>query len=238
MKSFILACFVLCQFTVIQALEIQTATDHFQLFAESHEAITNDLLEEIEASYFKNSVDFDFIPNEKIQINLFSDLTDFHQSIGWNNAPDWVVARTLVGVIDIVSPQNPGPYHTEKSIKRILLLNIAKSFIYQKYGSSCASFWFVFGVASNQVDQTVIVQLPKVLPTLQQLEEADTKTFSKIGGFQIAHHLSAFIKQTYGWEKTLQLLASDDDFEAILGISKEDLYNKWVYSVEWLVSVV
>lgn len=239
MRKKLLAAFILLRSVLFaQAIEVCESSEHFEIACESNDClIAHELIEMAESFYPQLRIDFNHTFIKKLKINIFPNLTAFHEAIEWIEAPQWVVAKANDKEVDIVSPLNPGSFHSEQTIKKIFMLNIVKAFIYQKFGVTGRPFWVVFGVASNKIDYNSSNKLPEILPSLQQLEESNCKEFGEIGGFQCAQSFISFIEKKYGWEKILQFLTNYNAFEQVTGISKEYIYDEWVRSHNGLEKV-
>ena len=204
------------------------ASPHFELaYTEKDHAVSGELLEAAEVVYPQLCKDFQHTFSKKIHITLYPTIASHHQATGLHDAPEWVVARTKNGVIDIVSPLNPGPHHSKQTTKNILLLNIAKAFIHDKFAGASLPLWLVFGAASVKVGYP-FSKLPQVLPSWEELETSDYKKFGFVRGYQCAHSFVSFLEKKYGWETVLRLLAEYTAFEKITGLSQKELYAQWM----------
>jgi hypothetical protein len=226
MKSLLLISFF-SAYSVIPELNDSITSDYFEVHCSQTDAqiVINELLPLAERLYSELSADFQHSFESKISLILYPTIAEFHQKMGVINYPEWLVAGNDEKTIHIVSPNNPGTYHTSESIKKILQLNIIKTFIYSKYGLECAPFWFVFGIASVRTGyfQSSLINN---IPTWQQFSTAHFST-AKINGHYIAHCFVHFIKQEYGWQTILNILENYSAFEKIVGYSPEALYNHW-----------
>lgn len=108
----------------------------------------------------------------------------------------------------------------------ILRLQVAKVYIAYLSRSVKPPRWLEFGFAANEAGYS-FGHLPPVIPTLEQLESQDTKEFGRIGGFQWSYLFVSYIETKYGKNKILQLLRNSDQFEKIIGLSKDQLYQQW-----------
>ncbi len=204
------------------------ASEHFEIFySQENKEIAQEFLTAAESLYPQLMQDFDHAFENKLEINIFPNILSFQEAYGSKNASQAMVARCGTKFISIVSPLNPGTYHSADSIRTIFQINLIKSVIMQKYGYSNSKNWLVFGIASNKTDYQPRSALPDILPTIQEMESS----LEKISGHPSAHSLVHFLIGKYGWEKILQLLENYSLFEEILGKSKEIIYHEWSQTI-------
>lgn len=215
--------------------------EHFQIFCEEKDqAAANQMLQILESHFGKLSKDFEHLYTDKIHIHIFPTIEQFHEAIHWPSAPAWIVANSGDGLephtFFIVSPVNPGTYHSFESILKISVVNLTKLFIADKYKKH-SPYWLRIGIAFHEagmVQKNLTKRLIEVknskglIPTLHQLETVPLEEFNQIGGYSYAYALAEFIIQTWGWEKVLALLDDYSSFESVLEVSKQDFRELWI----------
>lgn len=206
-------------------IDSQAATVHITFnFSEEDKSKILSISEELEAFYVETSEEFSFLSEAPMQINLYPSLQSFHESIGLVDGPEWVVARTTHNAIDVVSPANPGPYHTEESINKIIKLNIVKSILYGKFGIDNIPYWLAYGIGALKAEYNAASYPIENIPSLSELETNSCKEFQRIGGYQLAPLFVAYIQNTYGFSTLIDLLSNYD-------LYKETLYQSWITSL-------
>lgn len=217
-KKVLLCCLLSLQGLYAQMLDFHADSSHFQIhYSEMDIKIVPGLLETLEEFYSTISEEFEHTMHHQLQINIYPDIQSHHDAIGLTNGADWVVANADHGVIDIVSPLNPGPSHTELTIRKIMQINVVKSVLYDKFGQDQVPYWLAFGIGALKAEYSFSCP-PKYIPTLIELEAKHSVDY-----FHAAYSLVKFVQETYGWEMVLQLAANYD-------IYKEELYNSWIQS--------
>lgn len=71
---------------------------------------------ELVKNYSRITSKLKYCPRHKIIVEIYPELKEFHEAIGYPEAPDWVVGFAGNGKIQMVSPLNPGPQHTYDSL--------------------------------------------------------------------------------------------------------------------------
>lgn len=208
-----------------QALDNAKATSHFIFhFSEMDENTVSLMAEELESFYTEISEEFSFSDDRSFDINIYPNITSFHEALGFNEAPSWAVARATLDTIDIVSPANPGPAHSEESIKKIMKLNIVKAVLFNKFCENNVPYWLVYGIGAVRATYGNSSHLFKYIPSLKELETSDYKNFSKINGFQVSYSFVEFVQETFGQNTLIELLSNYES-------RKETLYQNWINSI-------
>lgn len=214
----------LCRILSAENLKLNESSEHFEIFySQSDKEIAQEFLTVAESFYPQLMQDFDYAFENKLKINIFPNILSFQETYSLRDVFQAIVARCGTKFISIVSPLNPGSYHSADSIRTIFHIDLIQSVIMQKYDYSDSKNWLVFGVAANKAGYQPRSPLPDVLPTIQELETS----FGNSGGHPSAHSFVHFLIGNYGWEKILQLLENYSFFEEILEKSKETIYHEW-----------
>ena len=209
-------------------LDHKIESEHFQLFyTETDASIAPSLFQKAEQTYAACSKDFQYSFDKPIDLFIYPSVEAYHLARNMEDAPDWVVAHADSQTIHIVSPSNPGPCHTKKSLKMLLQLEVVESFLFKQFGNESLPRWLLFGTAAAKGGYFIKTFKPRV-PSLEELETSDTTEFAKVSGFQWSYLFVSYIEQNYGWDKLLQVLANYKKFEEIMGISPKALYQQWL----------
>lgn len=212
------------------SLDHKIESEHFHMFyAETDASIAPSLFQKAEQAYAVCSKDFQYSFDKPIDLFVYPSVEAHHLAINMEGSPDWLVARADGQTIHIVSPLNPGSCHTKKSLKMLLQLQVAKSFILNQFGKESLPRWLVFGTAAKKGGYFIKAFSPRV-PSLEELETSDTTAFAKVSGFQWSYLFVSYIEQKYGWDKLLHVLANYEKFDEIMGLSPKALYQQWLDS--------
>jgi len=220
-------------------LEIFKETPHILfLCAPGDEDSAKQIADCVEPFFKELSALFNHTYSTAIIVSIYPNIASFHTAIGQPDAPEWVIGQSDTQSIMGVSPSNPGQYHGYDSILRSYKVNLASVFIEDMYTHhQSIPRWLHQGVAlyiaqffdPEKVTANLAQDLAK-LPTIAQLdaiEKCDTMTFDQHNGFHVSYSLVRFIDKHWGWQTLLRLLNEYDNFEKIIGISKEEFEKQW-----------
>ncbi|TMV43273.1 RNA polymerase sigma factor [Paenibacillus mesophilus] len=173
-------------------------------------------------------------PAEKLTIEISPDLDAFHRAVGEPDAPDWFMGVIDGTTIKIVSPLNPGPAHTYKSVLQStvhLFTNLmvkevnptAPKWLYQGLGGYEAGLMtrdYIRDSIRGTVERDDV-------PTFEDLED-DSWDFERKKGFQFAYTLAEFILREYGEEGLNRLVRKPTDFKDALRCSEPEFRSRWI----------
>lgn len=173
-------------------------------------------------------------PAEKLTIEIYPDLDSFHRAVGEPDAPDWFMGVIDGTTIKIVSPFDPGPAHTYKSVLQStvhLFTNLmvkevnpaSPKWLYQGLGGYEAGL-----MTKNYIRDSIrnMVERDNV-PTFEDLED-NSWDFERKKGFQFAYTLAEFILREYGEEGLNRLIRKPDDFQDALRCSEPEFRSRWI----------
>lgn len=173
-------------------------------------------------------------PAEKLTIEISPDLDAFHRAVGEPDAPDWFMGVVDGTTIKIVSPLNPGPAHTYKSVLKStvhLFTNLmvkevnptAPKWLYQGLGGYEAGLMtrdYIRDSIRGAVERDDV-------PTFEDLED-DSWDFERKKGFQFAYTLAEYILREFGEEGLNRLVRKPADFQDALRCSEPEFRSRWI----------
>lgn len=207
-------------------------TEHFRLFCtESDVKCLNDISKSLEDNYKKILDDLQFRLGKKVVVKIFPDIKTYHKlGLGKEDEPDWSVGTARHGELMIVSPLNAGPTHSFKSIIKVSVHEFTHIVI-DKINKNVPTIINegIAGYESDQMSEHYKARLKESInenkiPTLNQLEF----NFDKVGGYWFSYTLVEFIIKEFGWKALNRLIRHPSQVEAILGMSKDEAWGKWV----------
>lgn len=141
---------------------------------------------------------------------------------------DWYIGDNIGTDVILTSPANPGEAHTYDNNKHAVLHEIVHAYV--SVMNEDVDLWLTEGCALYLTNGTpfyreYIEQLG--VPTYRETCSNSPLTFADCGGYTYAHTYIEYIDTTYGWDAVLELIESED-YEAVLGKSREDIYEEWV----------
>jgi hypothetical protein len=176
---------------------------------------------------------------ESIVVEIYPDLTAFHEAIDYPEAPDWATGYAGNGRIQIVSPLNPGPRHSFDTTLRVALHEMTHV-ITARMATQRIPTWLNEGIAlyESQTADNIHATLARdieqdLIPSLTDLDvELDARdsvsTFVERHGYEYAYTLVEFIVNQYGYDGLIELLKSPLDYRAAFELTEDEFYEGWV----------
>lgn len=141
---------------------------------------------------------------------------------------DWYIGDNIGTNVILTSPANPGKVHDYDNNKNAVLHEIVHAYV--SVINSKVELWLTEGMAlylSNGVPFEREMLDYCNIPTFEQTCTRNPIEFSNCGGYNFAHTYIEYLEKTYGWEKVLELVKSQD-YESCFGKSKRAVYDEWV----------
>lgn len=219
------------------ALIQQLETKHFKFYSKDKDKqCLKDLSNALEDNYTRIINDLHTSLNEKIDVNIYSDLNTYHKAADRPDAPSWFVGNAVPGSnsIQMVNPSNADgrPYSDFMKViihefTHVVIMNINPD-VYN------IPSWLNEGVAVFEAKQDegteqVILKAKSSnkFPSLEDLE-TNVSAFGNNGGYQFSYSIIQYIVKNYGYDKLIALIKSPTDFDKILGVSKDDFQKEWI----------
>jgi hypothetical protein len=226
-KLFILGCFLNTFLANDSILTLKKESMHFQIFySEQDASIIDTMSDKAEIFHHYFSKIFNNSLDTKKKIYLYPDRETFCKDLGKTNTPEWMVAHwDGIGNVSMVSPQNPGTFHTHNSILKIFELNIAKLILSP---NKTTPHWLTFGITAYETAYNKN-NSKKNVPHWQDLNDIYNPNF-----FTSATLFVEFIYMRWGRKKALELAQDYCNFKKILGISYDEFQEqctKWAQNI-------
>ena len=145
---------------------------------------------------------------------------------------DWYIGDNIGTNVILTSPANPGEMHTYDNNKYAVLHEIVHAYV--SVINKDIDLWLTEGTALYLSNGAPFYQeyMESIgIPTYQDTCSESPLRFSECGGYTFAHTYIEYLDNTYGWDKVLELLASEN-YEECFGKSKKEIYNDWVTSLK------
>jgi len=222
------------------SLYLAKKSQHFDLYSTNADIIVLDsLATTLEKNYFIITNHLGIQINKKINVKVFPNVTAFHAAINYPDAPDWVVGTGNADELNMVSPLNPGIYHTYESLMQVIVHELAHTAVYYAQGDQGRTGfpkWLSEGYAcyeAGQINETIRKSLASSLlkkepPTWTQLERASNTEFGNMNGYGFSETIVEFLSTTYGMNKLVLLIKEPENIETIYGLSKDALEKQWI----------
>lgn len=141
---------------------------------------------------------------------------------------DWYIGDNIGTNVILTSPANPGAVHTYDNNKYAVLHEIVHAYISVR--NPDIHLWLTEGMAlylSNGEEFNKDYLNYIAIPTYQDTCTKNPIRFSNCGGYTFAHTYIEYIDVTYGWDRVLQLIETED-YEECFGKSQKEIYEEWV----------
>ena len=222
------------------SLSLAKESEHFAFYSASGDIkVLDSLAITLENNYARITNRLGIQIENKIKVKVFPDLKSFHIAIKYPDAADWVVGSSIDDELLMVSPLNPGSYHTYKSLMQVIVHEFTHVAVYYARGEkgiNTIPIWLNEGYAqyeAGQLNEDIRKYVKKSLtgktpPTWSQLENASAMEFGQMNGYGLSVMIVEFLVDTYGIDKLVLLIKEPENIEIIYGLSKGDLEAQWV----------
>lgn len=141
---------------------------------------------------------------------------------------DWYIGDNINTSVILTSPANPGKVHHYNSITSAVLHEMVHAYV--SVLNPDIQLWLTEGLAlylsnGEPFYQSYLESLP--IPSYSDIQTKNPVKFSNIGGYRLAHTYIEYIHVTYGWDKVLELIVTED-YGEVFGVSEKELYFEWV----------
>ncbi|MBU3128641.1 peptidase MA family metallohydrolase [Clostridium tagluense] len=218
-------------------LNLKKETQHFIIcYTEIDKTCIDKVSDVLENNYNRITIIFNQQLQEKLNIEIHSDINQLHIALGFPNAPDWIRGGIGVDKIVIASPLNPPPGSQFDNVLNTAVHEFVH-IIVNKINADTPR-WLNEGIAcyeakdnnENWIRKTVMNGLVNnTVPTFKDLDTGeDFETFFKRNGYQYSYTIVESIIEEFGYDKLYNLIESPNNFLGILGITENQLQNKWM----------
>lgn len=167
---------------------------------------------------------------KKVVIELFPSVEVLRREANKPDAPDWFVAYLAKDCTTIrsVTPLNPGPKHSDRSVSEAILTLFATAVALQI--NQELPIWLRVGIGSYEAGRMWgnIRKLHTVqsLPSLDDLND-DWDSFSGKNGYMYAFTIVAYIVEKFGYAKLVDFIKQPDAYELLFGCDKKQFESNW-----------
>lgn len=145
---------------------------------------------------------------------------------------DWYIGDNIGTEVILTSPANPGEVHDYDNNKYAVLHEIVHAYV--SVMNEDIDLWLTEGMAlylSNGEPFYKEKLNDFSMPSYQATGSNNPLTFSNCGGYTFAHIYIEYLDKTYGWDKVLELIKTEN-YEECFNKSKREIYEEWVFYLE------
>lgn len=212
-------------------LLLQKENRHFKFYSTNEDKLVLIDLENIlEKNYTSLTNKFNVTFSSPIIIKIYPTLLDLHNSLPLKNLKKWNVGCLFNNEILMISPLNPGKFHTYDSLIKVIIHEFIHLIISKI--TLNAPLYLNEGLAifhANQLNKGNKFYLKckakvSLLPSISKIEE---NPFSFSQPYFLVGSLAEFLIHTYGYNKVLFLLTASMPLDKFLNISYSTLNKNW-----------
>lgn len=201
------------------------------VYYEQEEAAAKDVFEyaDQETAYIAERLGFEEKPNVSVYIYDHQNTmqTKKYGYLAFFLGLDWYIGDNIKTDVILTSPANPGKVHSYDNNKYAVLHEIVHAYI--SVLNPDIALWLTEGTAlylsnGEPFYKEYLADIP--IPTYKDTCSNSPLTFSDCGGYTFAHIYIEYLDKTYGWDKVLRLLKTED-YKECFGKSKKELYDEW-----------
>ncbi|MBN1440830.1 MAG: hypothetical protein JW929_15590 [Anaerolineales bacterium] len=206
-------------------------TEHFRIhYVLLEETTKSDIANALETAYPRIAAFFAVEREPKSAVVVYPGAEEFqHAYLGHLLARaygDWAAGAAYETMVLCASPENPGSQHTYDDILQILVHEYVHTRIYRI--NEFPNVWLDEGLATYLAGQESA--LPEILPDFEAFNQDDTGAFLDHDGYAVAYSFIAYLDRTYGNEKILELIRTND-YPAAFGKTAQAVYADWAREV-------
>lgn len=217
-------------------LKLKYETEHFIIcYGETDITCIDKISKVLENNYSRVTANLNQKLQEKLTIEIHSDLKELHIALGFPDAPAWIRGGLGKHGIVIASPLNPPPGSSFDNVLNTAVHEFVHIII-NKINDNTPR-WLNEGIASyeakdnneNWIRNTIKKGiLENALPTFKDLDTGeDFDTFFKRDGYQFSYTITEAIIKIFGYDKLHKLIESPGKFEEIFDLTEKQLEDKW-----------
>lgn len=222
-------------------LNLSKETQHFIIYyTEVDKTCIDKVSEVLENNYNRITINLNQQIEEKLSIEIYSDINQLHSALGLINAPNWIRGGIGLGKIVIASPLNPPPGSEFNNVVNTAGHEFVH-IIVNKINEDTPR-WLNEGIACYEakdnneewIRETVKDGLVNnIIPTLRELDTGeDFELFFKRDGYQYSYTIVESIIEEFGYSKLYDLIKSPKNFMDIFGKTELQFQNTWIEHIK------
>lgn len=202
------------------------------VYYENEDSAAKDVFEYADSETEKIARKLGFSEKQNVNIYIYDKQSTMQMKkygiIGPLLGLDWYIGDNIKTNVILTSPANPVQGHTYDSIKFAVLHEIVHAYISVK--NPKIQLWLTEGMALylSNGDEFYREYIDDYgIPSYKETKTRNPITFSNCGGYTFAHTYIEYLDVTYGWDKVIELIETED-YEKILDRSSKEIYDEWV----------
>lgn len=207
------------------------------VYYENEETAAADVFEYADGETKEIALKLGFKEKQDVRIFIYDSQKNMQEKkygfIGPMLGLDWYIGDNIGTDVVLTSPANPGPVHTYEDNKYAVLHEIVHAYI--SVMNPQIHLWLTEGCAlylanGSAFSKDYLETMP--IPSFGDTLTRNPISFADCGGYTFAHTYIEYINLTYGWDKVLELIKTED-YIKVLGKTQREIYDEWV---EYLIN--
>ena len=145
---------------------------------------------------------------------------------------DWYIGDNIGTDVILTSPANPGKVHNYENNKKAVLHEMVHAYV--SVINPHIRLWLTEGMAlylSNGEPFYKKYLATMKIPSYSETETTNPIKFAKVNGYTFANTYIEYLDGTYGWDKLLELIKTEN-FQKVYEKSEKEIYTEWVAYIE------
>lgn len=212
-------------------------TEHFSIHYSDIDFDSIDTVADtLESNYERISGNLDQQISGKMTVEIYADLEDLHQAMGFPNASDWVRGGYGYGKIIIASPLYPPPGSGFNNVVNAAVHEFVHLMVNQINPDTPR--WLNEGIACYEakdndeswIKSTVINGIKNnTVPDISDLDTgSDYQAFFDLDGYQYTYTIAEFMVNEFGYQKIINFINTPKDYKEVFDLSEEEFQAKWL----------
>jgi hypothetical protein len=204
--------------------------NNINVYYEKEAAAAEDVFNLADAEAFEISAKLGFTEKQSVNIYIYdyqsTMQTKKYGYIGPLLNLDWYIGDNIGTNVILTSPANPGKVHDYNNNKYASLHEIVHAYV--SVLNPHIKLWLTEGMAlylSNE--EPFNAAYLDDIPSYSDIQTRSPIKFSNMHGYDFANTYIEYIDSTYGWDKVLSLIKTED-YKGVFGKSSQDIYAEWV----------
>lgn len=238
----IISLFLLFFLNFIPALKLETAEmsvlegNWVNVYYETEKEAAEDVFQYADSETEEIAKKLGFEEKQNVNVYIYDSQSTMQRKkygiIGPLLGLDWYIGDNIGTNVILTSPANPGKVHNYDNNKHAVTHEIVHAYI--SVLNPDIHLWLTEGCALYLTNgegfyKEYLESMP--IPTYKETCTRNPIKFSDCGGYTFANTYIEYLNVTYGWDKVLELIKTED-YEKVLGKSSNEIYEEWVVFIE------
>lgn len=204
-------------------------------YEKADKKVITDISNKLEKDIDRINKKLKFKSNKNTNLYIYPNQNVFHRKkygfyieiVKLFNNIDWYIGDNVKDNIIMVSPLNPGKYHTYKSVINAIPHEYVHTVIYRLNPNT--PLWINEGIALYLTNGEKLNNLDNIrLPKFEEIQTESSLEFSKIGGYQLAHTYIEYLENEFGFNSIINFLKEDLSYKKAFGLESKEIYENWI----------